>query len=66
VANYGYARASAQDQSTAIQEEALKAAGCDVIRTEKRSGTSTQGRDQLRTILRLHPRWRRADGHAHR
>jgi DNA invertase Pin-like site-specific DNA recombinase len=51
VAIYGYARASAQDQSTAIQEEALRAAGCDVIRAEKRSGTSTQGRGQLRTIL---------------
>jgi DNA invertase Pin-like site-specific DNA recombinase len=51
VAIYGYARASAQDQSTAIQEEALKAAGWDVVRSEKRSGTSTQGRVQLRVIL---------------
>jgi hypothetical protein len=30
---------------------ALKAAGRDVIRGEKVSGTSTEGRAQLRTIL---------------
>jgi DNA invertase Pin-like site-specific DNA recombinase len=29
----------------------LKAGGCDVIRAEKRSGTSTQGRAELRTVL---------------
>src|SRR6202035_4993222 len=29
----------------------LKAAGCDVIRAEKRSGTATAGRDELRTVL---------------
>jgi DNA invertase Pin-like site-specific DNA recombinase len=29
----------------------LKAAGCDVIRSEKRSGTSAQGREELRTVL---------------
>jgi Resolvase, N terminal domain len=34
-----------------IQEAALRAANCDVIRAEKRSGTTTQGRDELRTIL---------------
>jgi len=30
---------------------ALKAAGCDVIRSEKVSGTSTKGRAELRTVL---------------
>ena len=34
-----------------MQIAALKAAGCDVVRSEKRSGTSTQGRDELRTLL---------------
>jgi DNA invertase Pin-like site-specific DNA recombinase len=29
----------------------LRAAGCDLIRSEKRSGTTTQGREELRTIL---------------
>ena len=39
------------DQNLQIQESALKAAGCDVIRSEKRSGTSTTGRAELQTIL---------------
>jgi DNA invertase Pin-like site-specific DNA recombinase len=29
----------------------LKAAGCDPVRSEKRSGTSTQGRTELQTVL---------------
>lgn len=47
----GYARVSSEDQDCAIQEAALRAAGCDVIRSEKRSGTTLQGRDELATIL---------------
>ena len=47
----GYARVSSTGQDLDVQIAALKAAGCDVIRSEKVSGTSTQGRDQLRTIL---------------
>jgi DNA invertase Pin-like site-specific DNA recombinase len=47
----GYARASASDQDTAIQEAALAAAGCHVIRAEKRSGTSLKGRDELATLI---------------
>lgn len=47
----GYARASSADQSTDIQVEALKAAGCTTIRTEKASGTSRQGRTELETVL---------------
>jgi DNA invertase Pin-like site-specific DNA recombinase len=47
----GYARVSTADQDLAIQEEALKAAGCEVIRAEKRSGTGTEGRTELQTVL---------------
>jgi DNA invertase Pin-like site-specific DNA recombinase len=47
----GYARVSTTDQDLAIQINALKAAGCEVIRSEKRSGTTTEGRDELQTVL---------------
>ena len=48
---YGYARVSTADQDLALQRETLTAAGCVAIRAETVSGTSTQGRDELRTIL---------------
>jgi DNA invertase Pin-like site-specific DNA recombinase len=47
----GYARVSTVDQSLDIQEAALKVAGCDVVRSEKRSGTTTAGRAELQTVL---------------
>jgi DNA invertase Pin-like site-specific DNA recombinase len=34
-----------------IQEAALQTAGCDMIRSEKRSGTTTAGRTELQTVL---------------
>ena len=51
MAKYGYARVSSLSQSTDIQVEALTAAGCTVVRQEKVSGRSTEGRDELATIL---------------
>lgn len=49
--NIGYARVSTSDQDTSIQVTALEAAGCEIIRQEKRSGTSTVGRQELEAIL---------------
>ena len=51
MAVYGYCRVSSTDQSLTIQEDALKAAGCEVIRAEKHTGTTTTGRIELRTLL---------------
>ncbi|MET0527349.1 MAG: recombinase family protein [Microvirga sp.] len=51
MATYGYARVSTTDQDVTIQEAALRAAGCEVIRAEKRSGTSTAGRTELQTLI---------------
>lgn len=48
---YGYARCSSAQQDTSIQIEALTKAGCEIIREEKVSGTSLQGRTELQTLL---------------
>lgn len=47
----GYARVSTADQDCAIQEAALRAAGCTIVRSEKKSGTSRDGRSELETVL---------------
>jgi DNA invertase Pin-like site-specific DNA recombinase len=49
--NIGYGRVSSEDQSLDIQMAALRAAGCDPIRAEKRSGTKMDGREELKTIM---------------
>ena len=48
---FGYARVSTTDQDLTTQIKALKAAGCDPIRHEKRSGTSRADRTELDTLL---------------
>lgn len=48
---FGYARVSTEDQGLSVQREALKSAGCDMIREEKASGKSRSGRDQLNTLM---------------
>ena len=51
MATYGYARVSHVSPSLDVQIKALKAAGCSVIRAEKKSGTSLQDRTELKTLL---------------
>lgn len=46
----GYARVSTQDQNTALQIEALEAAGCEKVFTEKASGAQ-RDRPQLKAAL---------------
>jgi DNA invertase Pin-like site-specific DNA recombinase len=48
---YGYARVSTIDQDLTLQKQALKAAGCEVIRAEKASGSSRAGREELERLL---------------
>lgn len=48
---YGYARVSYIDQDPTIQQDALRAAGADVIRSEKKTGTTRDGREELETLL---------------
>lgn len=52
MALYGDARVSSSDQDFTLQEQALRAAGCDVARAEKASGTSRAGRTVPATASR--------------
>lgn len=51
MARYGYARVSSTDQDLGIQKVALRAAGCDVVRAEKKSGIRRDGRNELALLL---------------
>jgi DNA invertase Pin-like site-specific DNA recombinase len=48
---YGYARVSTTDQDLSVQEAALRAAGCTIIRAEKKSGSRRDGRTELAILL---------------
>lgn len=48
---YGYARVSTHEQDFTLQEQALRAAGCEVIRAEKVTGTSRTARPELQVLL---------------
>lgn len=49
----GYARVSSAGQSLDVQLEKLKLAGADEIFAEKRSGTTTESREELKAALRF-------------
>jgi DNA invertase Pin-like site-specific DNA recombinase len=48
---YGYARVSTIDQDLTLQRQALRAAGCSVVRAEKASGSRRDGRTELQVLL---------------
>jgi DNA invertase Pin-like site-specific DNA recombinase len=48
---YGYARVSSTGQDLSLQQKALKEAGCKVVRSEKATGTTRKGRNELDTLL---------------
>ncbi|TAU77936.1 recombinase family protein [Rhizobium ruizarguesonis] len=47
----GYARVSTIDQDFEIQQQRLRAEGCVIVRAEKVSGASRDGRSELATII---------------
>lgn len=49
--NYGYTRISKIDQDLSIQQRALEAAGCRIIRAEEASGSRRDGRTELALLL---------------
>ena len=51
MALYGYARVSMIEQDLALQRATLEAAGCNVIRAEKASGTRRDSRTELQVLL---------------
>lgn len=51
MARNGYARVSTLDQDLEIQQQRLTAEGCQIIRCEKVSGASREGRAALATII---------------
>ncbi len=51
MARIGYARVSTIDQDLKIQHDRLRSEGCEIIRSEKVSGGSREGRTELATII---------------
>jgi DNA invertase Pin-like site-specific DNA recombinase len=59
MALYGYASVSSLDQDLTLQEEMLCAAGCQIVRAEKKGGTAREGQSEdaglCRALLRILP-----------
>jgi len=53
MARIGYARVSSIDQDLEIQIAKLKAEGCEIVRSEKISGGSREGRIELETVIQF-------------
>jgi len=51
MAYYGYARVSSAGQDLTLQQNALRCAGCDIIRSEKVSAASMAARVELQLLL---------------
>lgn len=51
IMDIGYARVSSTGQSLKVQEDQLRAAGCDKLFSEKRSGTTMDGRQALEDAI---------------
>ncbi len=54
----GYARESPVDQDFEFQQQRFKAEGCKIIRSEKISGASRDGRHELANVIEF---WREGD-----
>jgi len=48
---FGYARVSTSEQDVGLQEATLRAAGCQTIRSEKKSGAERGSRTELQVLL---------------
>ena len=53
MARIGYARVSTIDQDLDIQVAKLKAEGCEIVRSEKVSGGTREGRVELETVIQF-------------
>jgi DNA invertase Pin-like site-specific DNA recombinase len=51
MAKVGYARVSTTDQDLSTQVERLKSVGCEIVRSEKVTGTTRTGRSELASVL---------------
>lgn len=51
MARIGYARVSTTDQDLQVQIDRLRSEGCQIIRSEKVSGGSREGRTELATVI---------------